>query len=186
MHVTYHLNRLQALREPVDYCVTLNQTTRIAPGPSCAGWSTSTRSTPTSSLAAQALLPALQGERNTYYCGAYHGWGFHEDGCVSGLRAALRPGVRLVRSALYEGQVVHERRDRPPQPVPLPRLHLARRPRRAARRSTGACGRSARPPRPDHDPLPRPPRRPGRAIRENVDAYLAAHGIDLDGGRVRC
>ena len=26
VHVTYHLNRLQALREPVEYCVTLNQT----------------------------------------------------------------------------------------------------------------------------------------------------------------
>jgi predicted NAD/FAD-binding protein len=44
------------------------------------------------SLAAQALLPRLQGVRNTFYCGAYHGWGFHEDGCVSGLRAALRLG----------------------------------------------------------------------------------------------
>ena len=30
--VTYHLNRLQALDEPAQYCVTLNQTGRIAPG----------------------------------------------------------------------------------------------------------------------------------------------------------
>ncbi len=32
VHVTYHLNRLQALREPVEYCVTLNQTDRIDRG----------------------------------------------------------------------------------------------------------------------------------------------------------
>ena len=36
--------------------------------------------------------PGLNGQRNTAFCGAYHGWGFHEDGCVSGVRAALALG----------------------------------------------------------------------------------------------
>ena len=31
----------------------------------------------------------------THYCGAYWGWGFHEDGVVSGLRVAARFGARL-------------------------------------------------------------------------------------------
>ena len=34
----------------------------------------------------------LSGVNHTAFCGAYHGWGFHEDGCVSGVRAALALG----------------------------------------------------------------------------------------------
>jgi predicted NAD/FAD-binding protein len=92
VHVTYHLNRLQALREPVDYCVTLNQTTRIGAGHELRRMTYEHPVYTHDSLAAQGRLPSLQGERHTYYCGAYHGWGFHEDGCVSGLRAALALG----------------------------------------------------------------------------------------------
>jgi predicted NAD/FAD-binding protein len=43
-------------------------------------------------LDAQRLLPRLSGQQDTAFCGAYHGWGFHEDGCVSGIRAALALG----------------------------------------------------------------------------------------------
>jgi predicted NAD/FAD-binding protein len=92
VHVTYHLNRLQALHEPVDYCVTLNGTSRIGAGHELRRMTYEHPIYTHASLAAQALLPRLQGARNTYYCGAYHGWGFHEDGCVSGLRAALALG----------------------------------------------------------------------------------------------
>lgn len=92
VHVTYHLNRLQALREPVDYCVTLNQTTRIGAGHELRRMTYEHPVYTHESLAAQGRLPSLQGKRQTYYCGAYHGWGFHEDGCVSGLRAALELG----------------------------------------------------------------------------------------------
>jgi predicted NAD/FAD-binding protein len=92
VHVTYHLNRLQALREPVDYCVTLNGTARIGAGHELRRMTYEHPIYTHESLAAQALLPSLQGARNTYYCGAYHGWGFHEDGCVSGLRAAVALG----------------------------------------------------------------------------------------------
>jgi predicted NAD/FAD-binding protein len=92
VHVTYHLNRLQALREPVDYCVTLNQTTRIGAGHELRRMTYEHPVYTHASLAAQSRLASLQGERHTYYCGAYHGWGFHEDGCVSGLRAALAMG----------------------------------------------------------------------------------------------
>ena len=44
------------------------------------------------SVAAQARLPELDDERIAF-AGAYHGWGFHEDGCVSGVRAAAHFGV---------------------------------------------------------------------------------------------
>ena len=42
--------------------------------------------------AAQQRLPEL-GDGRTAFAGAYHGWGFHEDGCLSGLRAAQSLGV---------------------------------------------------------------------------------------------
>jgi predicted NAD/FAD-binding protein len=39
-------------------------------------------------IAAQRRLPSLQGLRNTWYAGAWTGWGFHEDGLKSGLAVA--------------------------------------------------------------------------------------------------
>ncbi|QKT08048.1 FAD-dependent oxidoreductase [Gordonia sp. X0973] len=44
------------------------------------------------SVAAQARLPELNTDRIAL-AGAYHGWGFHEDGAASGARAAARLGV---------------------------------------------------------------------------------------------
>jgi predicted NAD/FAD-binding protein len=46
----------------------------------------------TQSLVAQARLPDLNQGR-TAFAGAYHGWGFHEDGCRSGVNAAAFFGV---------------------------------------------------------------------------------------------
>lgn len=44
------------------------------------------------SVAAQALLPTLDSDR-VAFAGAYHGWGFHEDGAASGLAAARHLGA---------------------------------------------------------------------------------------------
>ena len=43
------------------------------------------------SVAAQARLPELDDDR-VVFAGAYHGWGFHEDGARSGRAAAHRLG----------------------------------------------------------------------------------------------
>jgi uncharacterized protein len=92
VHVTYHLNRLQALQERLEYCVTLNQTARIDRATTLR---TMVYEHPVYTLAglrAQHQLPLLNGPLRTYFCGAYQGWGFHEDGCASGLRAAVAMG----------------------------------------------------------------------------------------------
>ena len=41
-------------------------------------------------IRAQSQVPALQGQQNTYFCGAWTGYGFHEDGLKSGLDVAAR------------------------------------------------------------------------------------------------
>lgn len=41
-------------------------------------------------VAAQQRLPALQGQRNTWFCGAWTGYGFHEDGLKSALDVVAR------------------------------------------------------------------------------------------------
>jgi predicted NAD/FAD-binding protein len=50
------------------------------------------------SVAAQGLLPTLD-DATIAFAGAYHGWGFHEDGAASGLRAAHRLGARWPATA---------------------------------------------------------------------------------------
>jgi uncharacterized protein len=45
------------------------------------------------SVAAQRRLPELN-DGLTAYAGAYHGWGFHEDGCRAGVAAAQSLGGR--------------------------------------------------------------------------------------------
>lgn len=45
------------------------------------------------SVAAQSKISALQGQNNTWFCGAYNGYGFHEDGLVSAVKVAERMGV---------------------------------------------------------------------------------------------
>ncbi len=91
--VTYYLNRLQALDEPEHYCVTLNRDAAIAPEHVIRRFDYAHPLYTFASLAAQERLPAIDGRRRTFFCGAYHGFGFHEDGLASGLRAAAALGV---------------------------------------------------------------------------------------------
>jgi len=91
--MTYHLNRLQALAEPVDYCVTIN---REAPTSLRGVIREMTYTHPTytnRTLQAQEELRRLNGARHTYFAGAHLGYGFHEDGFQSGVRVAALLGV---------------------------------------------------------------------------------------------
>jgi predicted NAD/FAD-binding protein len=46
-------------------------------------------------LRSQSRVAEISGARRTHYCGAYWGWGFHEDGVNSGLRVAAAFGAQL-------------------------------------------------------------------------------------------
>ena len=87
VRVSYDMNRLQRLNEPVNYVVTLNADERIRADRVIATMDYTHPIYTTQSLAAQAQLPALSDDV-VAFAGAYHGWGFHEDGCASGVRAA--------------------------------------------------------------------------------------------------
>jgi uncharacterized protein len=92
VHVSYHMNRLHRLDEPVDYVVTLNPDGRVHDDAVVARMHYSHPVFTADSVAAQTLLPRLNDGRIAF-AGAYHGWGFHEDGCLSGVRAAASLGV---------------------------------------------------------------------------------------------
>ena len=85
------MNRLQDLDEPVDYLVTLNADRPDRPGTVLRRMVYEHPVYTPASVAAQRRLPGLNTGR-TAFAGAYHGWGFHEDGCASG--RAGRRGVR--------------------------------------------------------------------------------------------
>lgn len=92
--VTYYLNKLQAIDAPEHYCVTLNRDELIDESKVLRRVEYAHPLYTFESLAAQERLPTLNGRRNTWFCGAYHGVGFHEDGLASGLRAAAALGAR--------------------------------------------------------------------------------------------
>ncbi|MFE9459941.1 NAD(P)/FAD-dependent oxidoreductase [Streptomyces californicus] len=90
--VSYDMNRLQRLDAPDSFVVTLNGSDRVDPASVRARMVYEHPVYTPESVAAQARLPALSGPV-TAYAGAYHGWGFHEDGCRSGVEAAAALGV---------------------------------------------------------------------------------------------
>ncbi|MGP3751355.1 NAD(P)/FAD-dependent oxidoreductase [Streptomyces sp. IBSNAI001] len=90
--VSYDMNRLQRLDAPERFVVTLNGADRVSPDSVRARMVYEHPVFTPESVAAQARLPALSGPV-TAFAGAYHGWGFHEDGCRSGVRAAEALGV---------------------------------------------------------------------------------------------
>ncbi|SIS19025.1 NAD(P)/FAD-dependent oxidoreductase [Williamsia sterculiae] len=90
--VTYWMNRLQALDAGRDYFVSLNAGDRVDPRSVIAEIHYSHPQYTPAAVAAQAHLPALN-TTHTAFAGAYHGWGFHEDGCRSGTLAAEHFGA---------------------------------------------------------------------------------------------
>jgi predicted NAD/FAD-binding protein len=90
--VSYDMTRLMHLPGPDTHIVTLNATDRVDPDTVIATMDYEHPAYTPESVAAQRRLPGLDDDRLAF-AGAYHGWGFHEDGCASGVRAAATLGV---------------------------------------------------------------------------------------------
>jgi predicted NAD/FAD-binding protein len=90
--VTYDVTRLMRLTGPHRFLVTLGGRDRIDPATVRAEMTYDHPLYTPESVAAQHRLPELNDDR-IVFAGAYHGWGFHEDGAASGLRAAQRLGA---------------------------------------------------------------------------------------------
>ena len=90
--ITYDVSRLMRINADRRFLVTLGGHHRVDPESVIAEMTYSHPLYTPESVAAQRLLPTLDDDR-VAFAGAYHGWGFHEDGAASGLRAARRLGA---------------------------------------------------------------------------------------------
>jgi predicted NAD/FAD-binding protein len=86
--VTYWMNRLQPLATRDDIFVTLNPVRQPAAHTVIHRESYTHPLFDTAAARVQRTLWSLQGQRRTWFCGAYFGAGFHEDGLQSGLAVA--------------------------------------------------------------------------------------------------
>ncbi|MEU9411815.1 FAD-dependent oxidoreductase [Streptomyces sp. NPDC048281] len=93
VQVSYDMNRLQRLDAAETFIVTLGGEDRVDPGRVLARMVYEHPVYTPESVAAQQRLPELT-SAVCAFAGAYHGWGFHEDGCRSGVEAAEALGVR--------------------------------------------------------------------------------------------
>ena len=91
--VTYWMNRLQGFDESDPLLVTLNPTRAVSDNDVIARMRYTHPIFDAAAVAAQSRLTQLT-TGTTTFAGAYHGWGFHEDGCRSGVAAAAAFGAQ--------------------------------------------------------------------------------------------
>jgi len=83
--MTYNMNLLQSLQAQQTFCVTLNRTTAIDPSTILRTLTYHHPVYTVRGIAAQQQYARINGVNRTYFCGAYWGNGFHEDGVNSAL-----------------------------------------------------------------------------------------------------
>jgi predicted NAD/FAD-binding protein len=82
----YLLNRLQRIPFEQPVVVSLNPLQAIDPATIVGEYDYAHPVFDLGAIAAQKRLPVLQGQKHTWYAGAWTGYGFHEDGLKSGLQ----------------------------------------------------------------------------------------------------
>ncbi|MDA0662341.1 MAG: FAD-dependent oxidoreductase [Proteobacteria bacterium] len=106
--VTYWMNRLQDLPADTPLFVTLNPVREPAPGTLIREFDYDHPRFDSAAVAIQKKLWSLQGNRRTWFCGSYFGYGFHEDALQSGLAVAEQlGGIRRPWSVDGESSRIH-------------------------------------------------------------------------------
>lgn len=93
--VTYWLNRLQPLPFRQNVFVTLNPPQPPVPGKTLKRFDYAHPLLDGTAYRAQAKLAGIQGKDRMYFCGAWAGYGFHEDGLKSGMQVARLLGAAI-------------------------------------------------------------------------------------------
>ena len=88
--VTYWLNKLQNLKSEVNYFLTLNPIYKLEDAKIIKRINFTHPYFNSETLKYQSELNSLQGKKRTWFCGAYFGHGFHEDG--------LKSSINLIRN----------------------------------------------------------------------------------------
>ena len=92
VQMTYYMNRLQKLDTEKHYCVTLNRTAEIDPAKILDRQSMAHPLYTQEAIDAQGRWDEISRDE-TFFCGAYWGYGFHEDGVKSALQVVEKLGV---------------------------------------------------------------------------------------------
>ena len=184
--VTYDLTRLQRLDTDTRYLVTLGGEHLVDPATVIDRMEYEHPLYTPASVAAQRRLPAINTDRIAF-AGAYHGWGFHEDGARSGLVAVERLGLAWPSRPLQEW--VEPGVERTTRVYRTTIRHTRRTPFKRTFETSSYTWLVDLDALPDHGPLGRFEARdhlgdPSRTIRANVEAFLAANGVKLDRGRI--
>ncbi|WP_122466672.1 NAD(P)/FAD-dependent oxidoreductase [Brevundimonas lutea] len=105
--VTYWMNQLQSLPGPPLF-VSLNPLNEPDPATVIGQWDYEHPVFDRAAVMAQRELWSLQGQKHTWFCGAWFGSGFHEDGLQAGLAVAEQlGGVRRPWSVANESGRIH-------------------------------------------------------------------------------
>lgn len=105
--VTYNMNRLQSLESRETYCVSLNATESIRPASILYRTHFDHPVYTVEGMRAQNRRFHISGHRRTHFCGAYWGFGFHEDG----VRSAVEVADRFTRDRVRREQLEAQRRE---------------------------------------------------------------------------
>ncbi|MBC7474257.1 MAG: FAD-dependent oxidoreductase [Candidatus Sericytochromatia bacterium] len=91
--VTYYLNNIQNLKTKIDYFITLDSNIDIKDDLVLDKYEYSHPIYDINSIKTQRELKNLNGYLNSYFCGSYFGYGFHEDAVLSAKKVALKFGI---------------------------------------------------------------------------------------------
>ncbi len=93
--VTYNMNMLQSLDATQTFCVTLNSSDEVDPNRVLSRVRYHHPIFSDAGFRAQGRHAEISGTNRTHYCGAYWGYGFHEDGVRSAVGVCRQFGARL-------------------------------------------------------------------------------------------